>query len=254
MGFVGTDTATTGPSQVTSAEAANAVLPEPVGPINATDPRLPCRRALAASAGGERGPRWPAAVREAAFGPAASVPSADADQGWRAGRLRSEVLRGLRCVAQTVDDRWGRRCAATSTPTRRRPQQRLRRRRRWRSSRSAGPGGCVAPSSHASAGAWPHASRTVTGSQSPMPPLTWPPVPPMTIASRAPSHTVTPAAITANTAAIERDLEPGAWLPYFVAGGHLTHVRQSLDDRHVRQGNLYPTHAATSTLEPSTVT
>ena len=31
---------------MTSADAANAVLPEPVGPISATDPRLPCRRAL----------------------------------------------------------------------------------------------------------------------------------------------------------------------------------------------------------------
>ena len=36
-----TDTATTGPSQVTNADAASAVLPEPVGPIRATEPRLP---------------------------------------------------------------------------------------------------------------------------------------------------------------------------------------------------------------------
>ena len=40
-----TDTATTGPSQVAIAEVASAVLPEPVGPISATEPRLPCRRA-----------------------------------------------------------------------------------------------------------------------------------------------------------------------------------------------------------------
>src|SRR5690606_4227742 len=40
-----TDTATTGPSHVAIAEVASAVLPDPVGPIRATEPRLPCRRA-----------------------------------------------------------------------------------------------------------------------------------------------------------------------------------------------------------------
>ena len=40
-----TETATTGPSQVAIADAASAVFPDPVGPIRATDPRLPWRRA-----------------------------------------------------------------------------------------------------------------------------------------------------------------------------------------------------------------
>ena len=40
-----TDTTTAGPSHVATADAANAVLPDPVGPIKATDPLDPCRTA-----------------------------------------------------------------------------------------------------------------------------------------------------------------------------------------------------------------